>query len=99
MKKELSGFCEHAYYGNDILLELAVYDVGEDLELPVRMRAEAGLRVDAVLVDDSQGSKLLVLRVMISIQELGRLSCRLADLATYPAKLNVWKVLSQPWSA
>lgn len=34
------------------------------------MRAEAGLRVNAVLVYDSQRSELLVLRVMVSIQEV-----------------------------
>lgn len=87
------------YYEDDILLELAIHDIGEDLELPVSMRAEAGLGVDAVFVDDSQRSELLVLWVMVSAQELVRLSCSLAVLTTYPAKLNVWKVLSQPWSA
>lgn len=45
------------------MLEGARHDVAEDEELGVRVGAEAGGRLDAVLVDDAEGPEGLVQRV------------------------------------
>jgi hypothetical protein len=52
------------------LLEFAIHDVREDLELSVRVRPKARLRRDSVLVDDSKGTKLTVLSLMIAEDDL-----------------------------
>ena len=49
----------------DILFELPRDDVGEDLELAVRVRAEAPLRLDAVLVQHAQAAELVVPRIAV----------------------------------
>jgi hypothetical protein len=52
------------------LLKFAVHDVREDLELSVRVCSEARLRRNAVLVDDSEGTKLAVVNIMITVRNL-----------------------------
>lgn len=63
-------------HANDSLLELAGYDVGKDLELLVRMCTKAGLRVDSVLVDDSETAKLVVFSILVPLKD-GEVSCGL----------------------
>jgi hypothetical protein len=48
------------------LLEFAIHEVREDLELSVRMRSKARLRRNAVLVDDSEGTELGMLSLVIA---------------------------------
>ena len=50
----------------DVLLELAAHDIREDLELAVRVRAEARLGLDAILVDDPEATIVHVPGVLIS---------------------------------
>lgn len=76
----MSGFQAHAHTKGDILLEFPAHDVREDLKFPVLMRAEAGLGVDTVLVDDTKRAKLLVLRVTVSGRNSAQLFCDLAGL-------------------
>jgi hypothetical protein len=52
------------------LLEFAIHDVREDLKLPVRVCSEACLRRNAVLVDDSEGTELAVLSLVITEDDL-----------------------------
>ena len=86
--------------GEDVLLELAAHDIREDLELAVRMRAKTRPGLDAVLIDDAEAAKLLVLRVVVAAVTLSaRYSIHCQTIRAHLAKLNVWNVLSQPWSA
>jgi hypothetical protein len=48
------------------LLEFAIHNVREDLELSVRVRPKARLRRNAVLVDDSEDTELGMLSLMIA---------------------------------
>jgi hypothetical protein len=50
----------------NVLLELAIDDVGEDLKLPVRMCAKAGASCNAVFVDDPQATERAVGVVLIA---------------------------------
>jgi hypothetical protein len=52
------------------LLEFAIHDVREDLKLPVRVCSEACLRRNAVLVDDSEGTELAVLSLMVAEKDI-----------------------------
>ena len=56
--------------GGHSLLELAGDDVGEDLELAVRVRAEARLRLDAVLVQHAQASELVVSCIAVPARDV-----------------------------
>ena len=47
------------------LLEFACDDVREYLEFAVAMRAKAGVRIDAVLVQHAQAAKLVVSVIVI----------------------------------
>ena len=81
----------------DVLLELAAHDIREDLELAVRMRAKTRPGLDAVLIDDAEAAKLLVLRVVVAAVTLSaRYSIHCQTIRAHLAKLNVWNVLSQP---
>ena len=48
-----------------LVRQLAVEHVADDLHVPVAMRAEAGTRDHAVLVDDAQRPELHVLRIPV----------------------------------
>jgi hypothetical protein len=52
------------------LLKFTVHDVREDLKLSVCVCSEARLRRNAVLVDDSEGTKLAVFNIMITENDL-----------------------------
>lgn len=64
----------------DVLLEFAAHDVRKDLELPVLVRAEAGLGVDAVLVDDTKRAESFVVGVLMSGRDSAPLFCRFTSL-------------------
>lgn len=50
------------------MLELAGEDVGPDEELGMRMCAEAGALLDAVLIDDAERTVRLELRVIVGCE-------------------------------
>jgi hypothetical protein len=50
----------------NVLLELAIDDVGEDLKLPVRMCTKAGASCNAVLVDHAQATERVVGVIVIA---------------------------------
>jgi hypothetical protein len=64
------------------------------------MCAKAGASRDTIFVDNPKGSKVLVLVILIPELELiSKVLNTKERNVSYIANENVWKVLSQPWSA
>ena len=63
------------------------------------VRTEAGMRLNAIFIDDPQAPVVIMLRRLVAKRRCQCLAQHVNQRAAYDAKLNVWKVLSQPWSA
>src|SRR5512146_3335919 len=48
-----------------LVLERAFEDVGDDLHVAMAMRIEAGAGLDAILIDDAQGTEAHMARIVI----------------------------------